>query len=159
MTEQLLFQFENKNGELLSIWHCEKIAQSKAFSKFQKIYLETIDSGFATLTHLNFVTSKLDTIEIVYTTMPDGEVIAGIAFEHYRQLNEACVTFSFADPAYRTHAFEKYRLLMHKFFKKILKSRGVLQVTAWINVDNIKSIKIAERRGWTQESIKMVKKL
>lgn len=159
MTEKLLFQFENKNEELLSIWHCEKIAESTAFSKFQTMFLETIDAGFATSAHWDMIKSKLDTIEVVYTTTPAGEVIIAVAFEHYRQLNEGCVTFVFVDPAHRTHAFERYRLLTFKFCKKILKSRGVLQITSWINVDNVKSLKIAERRGWTREAIKMVMKL
>ena len=119
MTEKLLFQFENSKGELLSIWYCEKIAESTAFSKFQKLYLEIIDSGFAGSIHWDVITSKLDRIETVYTTMPDGETIQLIAFEHNRQLNEGFITFAGMDPAHRKHAFEKSRLLQFRFFKNI----------------------------------------
>ena len=159
MTEKLLFQFENSKGELLSIWYCEKIAQSTAFSKFQKLYLEIIDSGFAGSIHWDVITSKLDRIETVYTTMPDGETIQLIAFEHNRQLNEGFITFAGMDPAHRKHAFEKSRLLQFRFFKNILKSRGVSRVVAWVNIDNVKAIKLNERRGFVQETIQMVKKI
>ena len=159
MTEKLLFQIENSKGELMSIWHCEKIAESTAFSKFQKMYLEIIDSGFARSVHWDTITSKLDRIEVVYTTKPDGETIQIIAFEHNRQLNEGFITFAGMDPAHRTHAFEKFRLLQFRFFKNILKSRGVSRVVAWVNIDNVKAIKLNERRGWVQETIQMVKKI
>ena len=157
-TDTLIHQYVNSAGDAISIWHNCKIADSIAFTDFKKVYAETILNKFSSTTFLDAVMHRIDRIEVIYTVQ-NNEILLGGAFEHNTTLNEVYVTLAFVPLKHRNSFFAKHRLVQDTVFRKMMLARGVTQLVGWININNTKALKIFERRGYVQESIKVVRQL
>ena len=102
--------------------------------------------------------NRIDRIEAIYTVR-NNEVLLGGAFEHNTSTNEVYMTLAFVPSKHRGSFFSKHRLVQDKIFKDLMLARGVTQLVGWINVNNTKALKVFERRGFVQESIKVVRQL
>jgi hypothetical protein len=157
-TDTLIHQYIDDAGDTISIWHNQKIADSIAFRDFKTVYAEAISDKFSSTTFLNAVMNRIDRIEVIYTTRNE-EILTGGAFEHNAVFNEAYLTLGFVPVQHRGNPFLKYRLLQEKSLHDILKSRGVTQLAGWININNTNSLRMFERRGYVQESVKVIRQL
>ena len=157
-TDTLIHQYVDNAGDTVGIWHNPKIADSLAFTDFKTVYAETTLNKFSSVMYLNAVMHRIDRIEVIYTVR-NNEIIAGGAFEHNTVLNEAYLTLGFVPIQHRGNPFLKYRRLQEKLLHDILRSRGVTHLAGWININNTNSLRMFERRGYVQESIKVVRKL
>jgi hypothetical protein len=157
-TDTLIHQYTDADGDIVSIWHNTRLADSLAFLDFKLVYAETILNKFSSTTFLNAVMNRIDRIEVIYTVR-NNEVLLGGAFEHNTVLNEVYMVLAFVPDNHRGSFFAKHRLVQDKIFKDLMLARGVTQLVGWINVNNTKALKVFERRGFAQESIKVVRQL
>ena len=157
-TNTLIHQYTDEAGDIVSIWHNIRIADSLAFLDFKLVYAETILNKFSSTTFLNAVINRIDRIEVIYTVR-NNEVLLGGAFEHNTVLNEVYMTLAFVPVKHRDSFFAKHRLVQDTVFREMMLARGVIQLVGWINVNNTKALKVFERRGFVQESIKVVRQL
>ena len=160
ITEKLICQETDKDGNIIDIWYCSKISQSKARDAAHTIYQEIIGKKFATTENLRTVLNRVDHIEVIYATTHAGAVINGVAFESKPETQEATMIFLFVSEEYRNSRTANLSrpIVRHQFYQ-ILISRGVTKLVAWININNKPALATAIKDGWTQQEIRVVKQI
>lgn len=159
-TEKLICQETDRDGNIIDIWYCSKIAQSKASVAAQKAYQEIIDKKFATTENLSTILNNVDRIEVIYAATHSGKVITGHAFECKVQSQEAIMTLFFVAEEYRhTRTARLGRGLVYDHLFQNLIPRGITKIVGWINVNNTDALAIATKEGWVQKEIRVVKQI
>lgn len=160
ITEKLICQEIDKEGNIIDIWYCSKIAQSKASVTAHVIYQEIIDKKFAATENLRSVLNRIDHIEVIYATTHTGAVINGVAFECKLEMQESTVMFLFVSEEYRnSRTANLSRPIVRHHLYQTLKSKGVTKLVAWINVNNKPALATAVKDGWTQQEVRVVKQI
>ena len=157
-TDTLINQYVDDAGDSISVWYNQKISDSLAFSDFKKAYAGLILNKFSSTTFLNAVMHRIDGIEVIYTVQ-NNEIVVVTAFEHNKEFNEVYIILSYVPPKHRNSFFTKARHLQDTTLKEISIDRGVTQMAGWVNVNNTKTLKVFERRGFVPECVKVVRQL
>ena len=157
-TDTLIHQYTDDTGNTIDIRYSLKIADSQAFPEFNRAYAELITNKVSSTTFLNAVMHRIDSIEVIYAVQ-NNEIVVVTAFEHNTAFNEVYIILTSVPVKHRNSFFSKARLLQDKILKEISTSRGVTQMAGWININNTKSLKVFEKRGFVPESIKVIRKL
>jgi len=158
ITEKLICQETDRDGNIIDIWYCPNISLSKARFAAQTVYQEIIDKKFATTENLSTVLNRIEHIEVIYATTHTGEIINGWAFECRLQEKEAIVTLFFVSEEYRhSRTASLSRAIVKQHFYQTLISRGITKLIGWINVANTQALAAVAKDGWIQKEIRVVK--
>lgn len=154
LIEKNLGEVVDAAGKTLSVWSCDQIGGTRAFSLFLKTYSEMVEKGFST-PYVGWDQSNGNKINIVYLYDNESNKVAGgIAFEYRVVAKEGWSILSFTDTAYRGQGINQ---LAYQYFEKILLSMGGNKIGSYVHVTNQSQLRSSEKSGMRPEYYRMSK--
>lgn len=143
-------EFDSQGNEL-TIWFCDIIAQTPALAPFLRNYAELIDQGHAT----PYVAwGEVNKLHVVYAINAQGQFVGGIAFEYRQLAREGWLTLSFTEKEFRGRRINQ---VLHQYFEEIIRLRGGIRIASFVHKDNTSRLKSAERVDFKPQYYRMVK--
>lgn len=140
-------------GNELTIWFCDVIAQTPALAPFLRNYAELIDNEYAT----RYVAwGEVNKLHVVYALDTNGTFVGGIAFEYRQLAREGWLTLSFTEKEFRGRRVNQ---VLHQYFEEIIRKRGGLRIASFVHKDNISRLKSAQRVNFEPQYYRMTKVL
>jgi len=140
-------------GNELTIWFSDIIAQTPALAPFLRNYAELIDRGY---TARLFVWGEANKLHVVYALNAQGQFVGGIAFEYRPQSREGWLTLSFTEKEFRG---QRVNQVLHQYFEEIVRKRGGSRIASFVHKDNASRLKSAQRVNFEPQYYKMTKVL
>jgi GNAT superfamily N-acetyltransferase len=138
-------------GNELTIWFCDIIAQTPALAPFLRSYAELIDQGYAS----PYVAwGEVNKLHVVYALNAQEQFVGGIAFEYRQVAREGWLTLSFTEKEFRGRRINQ---VLHQYFEEIIRRRGGSRIASFIHKDNASRLKSAERVDFVPQYYRMVK--
>jgi 5S rRNA maturation endonuclease (ribonuclease M5) len=140
-------------GSTIQIWMAESLNGSACVSLFLKTYAELVDRKLSSAV---MSWNDFHKYHAVYCTNLEGQVLGGIAFEYRPIVKEGWIILSFTAPESRGRRINQ---ILHRYFEKVVISRGGDQIGSHVHVDNQSRLKACERVGLKPQFYKMKKYL
>lgn len=138
-------------GNELTIWFCDIIAQTPALSPFLRNYAELIDQGHATA---YVAWGEVNKLHVVYATDSAKQFVGGIAFEYRHLSKEGWLTLSFTEKEFRGRRVNQ---VLHQYFEEIVRRRGGSRIASFVHKDNLSRLKSAQRVNFEPQYYRMTK--
>ena len=143
---------KDNNGNNITIWYGDQLANSKAMPLFLKTYAELLEKEFTTLYHIPWNDSNR--FNVVYCTDDHDNVLGGIAYEYRALIQQGWIILNFTNPDYRG---KRINGIVHKYFENAIRERGGHQIACQVNISNQSSLKAIERTGMKPQLYSMHK--
>lgn len=154
LIEKNLGEVVDAAGKTLSVWSCDQIGGTRAFSLFLKTYSELSQEGFAG-PYAGWDQSNGNKVSVVYLYDSEARQVAGgIAFEYRPVVKEGWIILSFTDTIYRGRRINQ---LAHQYFEEVVRARGGNKIGSHVHVTNQSRLRSALRAGMRPEYYRMAK--
>jgi GNAT superfamily N-acetyltransferase len=140
-------------GNELTIWFCDIIAQTPALAPFLRNYAELIDNKHATA---YVAWGEVNKLHVVYAIDNDNRFVGGIAFEYRHVSKEGWLTLSFTEKEFRGRRVNQ---VLHQYFEEIVRKRGGNRIASFVHKDNVSRLKSAQRVDFEPQYYRMTKVL
>ena len=137
-------------GDEFDIHHQDSLILCPAMSLFLKTYAEVLDSGFANPS----ITWK-NSNRMVWAER-DQQVIAGICYEYMPEIKLGWIVLIFTDKKFRGRRLKEK---LHDVFEKDIQGLGGKRLGSFVHMNNVSSLKSAERVGLLPDFYRMYKKI
>lgn len=146
-----LYKTTDKNGDELTIYFDDSIANTPVVSIFLKVYAEIIEKGWCNPT-IPFGNSN----KVVWAQRPDGSIAGGICFEHNPSVKLVWIVLSFTTPEERGKGING---VCHTAFEKVAKNIGATQIASLVHIDNASRLRSSEKVGLKPQYYRMQKSI